>query len=235
MGWGAPCWEGPITCQPPQASLQSQELGHCSAHGLPRPQGLMGWGPGPHSDGPLPLQPPQGSLHGAARDLLQMGQLAARERPQVSRAGGGPRAGLGVAVPAPTPCAALSLDALSTGPRALPHARLGGAPPLASRQRTHVSSLCPHRSPSQVTLPELLTGRFPLSPLWAPPRGQHAPPHLPEPRPCLRAQLGAELACETPKAGLPLTVLCRAVGPGPHGHQAQVTTGRVGSAPSVPR
>ena len=139
MGWGAPCWEGPITCQPPQASLQSQELGHCSAHGRPRPQGLMGWGPGPHSDGPLPLQPPQGSLHGAARDLLQMGQLAARERPQVSRAGGGPRAGLGVAVPAPTPCAALSLDALSTGPR--PPACSAGWSPTPRVQAAHTRVL----------------------------------------------------------------------------------------------
>lgn len=154
-------------------------------------------GPGPQPDGPPPLQPPQGSLHGAARDLLQVGQLAPRERPQVSRAGAGLGAGPCARTPPPFP------QTHCAGPCALAHARLGG--PRPSRPgRAHTCPLCPHRSPSRVTLPELLTGRFPLLPLWAPPRRQRAPPPLPEPRPCLRARHGAELACETPEAGLPL-------------------------------
>lgn len=40
--------------------------------------------PGHHLTALSTPQPPQGAVHRAARDLLQVGQLAARERPQVS-------------------------------------------------------------------------------------------------------------------------------------------------------
>lgn len=46
-GVGRPLLGGAHGLPASQASLQSQEPGHCSAHGLPRPRGLMGWGQDP--------------------------------------------------------------------------------------------------------------------------------------------------------------------------------------------
>lgn len=58
----------------------------CLEHAVSTPRSPVGWGEprAPAPTAPLSPQPAQGALHGAAGDLLQVGQLAPRERPQVS-------------------------------------------------------------------------------------------------------------------------------------------------------